>query len=1092
MLKKICSSVLAILALLSTSVLLAGSKEGVTLDFEGLGDLEPIMRYYDGGKGGYGTSGEHDYGVVFPPEALAIIDADDGGGGNFANEPSSKTVAFFLEGNALIMNVPKGFAGGFSFFYSSRDYSGMVRVFEGENATGNEIATLELDPLGTDESGGDPTGAYNRWAKKSVSFPGIAKSVSFEGVADEIGFDDITFDPTPPERIFGFKMELEGVYRSRINTRSNGITVVFKNVRSADGKSVISDVCQSYEFEINDANGRGADQVDCRVDAGKKTVSVTFEIRKSGSRSYYFEDGTIRSCQKGSDRCLDLKLVSNFSVYGTEFDVKKDGFRFKNGSWADVARRGSGLEPLSDFAKAVDVVESYLSEEKKQRLWEHVGYTIEKWWGLWGSKHASDGLCYGMAVSSIAQFNHRYSSVVWGDKVGVGDGWRLAIDQHWDAERTKENAPYRPFSVENIYDGCQVSDVECLKKIVYYYVGQPYYYNYQRSGRVWVGNDTLRNDEGVPLGWQITNPVKNLFEIFKKGSPIEIRFSWDGGGHAVTGTQYIAYDGDEYWLMYDNNFPRKYTCYPIRKDSQNNVIFGDDCKSKGYYRKVRDVLSSLTRTNSPAFYGDAVPAPHQVKAVSSSRSGMSSQYTKPGARSSGKGDVVDFPFSTHLSVQVVGGYVSKVVSVSNQREVALFPANTSGDFDNNKAYMLSGVMGATLFLPTGSEYKLTLNRLSGYGLMKMFVKIPTSDGRVRVVNYEDVDALIGLNEQAEVVIGESAQPITTKGGGEYLPDFSKLFDKAVGSASNLQARVVNRAVRLSWDNPDVSSYKSVTVVRRFDRMPRNPNDGVSVNVGRANRFSESLSTGTKVYYAVFLDGVNGQISDPATLELVLGRYSIYGRLLDQNGNPVSGGVVDLVSTVDGSLIASEIADSRGEYAFSNLTNGDYILQVSGGDVVDNGAKFKVSVRDASREKNVVVRSKEKLFVVAPPEMIVGKSVDISWDGRYSANATIDISLDQGGEMIKVADSIPVSQKSFRWRVSDQVLGAVIVKAALSGNPDVVGESPTVIRRGDRAVLPGRGGRGGGGGGVMSLVFLVVICGLYLGAFSWKRFRVTRS
>ncbi len=136
----------------------------IVLNFSGLQDLEQILNFYDGGFGGMGSGPGPDFDITFGPDALALIDADAGGTGNFANEPSPDSIAFFLTGPGVIMNVANGFTTGFSFFYSGDFVVGSVTVYDGLNGTGNLLATLELPP-NAQLCGlpGDPTGYYACW-----------------------------------------------------------------------------------------------------------------------------------------------------------------------------------------------------------------------------------------------------------------------------------------------------------------------------------------------------------------------------------------------------------------------------------------------------------------------------------------------------------------------------------------------------------------------------------------------------------------------------------------------------------------------------------------------------------------------------------------------------------------------------------------------------------------------------------------------------------------------------------------------------------------------------------------------------------------
>ena len=167
----------------------------IVLDFEGLGNSQPILDYYNGGFGGGGFGPGPDYGVTFSGATLSLISQSAGGTGNFMNEPSPSTIMFFLDENNSIMNVEAGFEVGFSFYYTSNTEPGSVEVYDEAGGTGNLLATFNLPPLFVD----GPLGAfYNKWEPIGVSFDGVAKSVKFIGAANFIGFDDVTFGSETP------------------------------------------------------------------------------------------------------------------------------------------------------------------------------------------------------------------------------------------------------------------------------------------------------------------------------------------------------------------------------------------------------------------------------------------------------------------------------------------------------------------------------------------------------------------------------------------------------------------------------------------------------------------------------------------------------------------------------------------------------------------------------------------------------------------------------------------------------------------------------------------------------------------------------
>ena len=206
-------------ACLFASLCAAQTNSTVTLTFNGLQDDEEIANYYNGGygiiscpldstglpipctlqDGGLQGSGPGpNYGITFAVGSFAIISELNNGTGNFSGNPTGGPVAYFLTGgdatvNGLVMNVAAGFTTGFSFYYSSADYTGSVTVLD---ANGNTLQQLQLPATGT---GCDSSGlTFDCWQQVGVTFSGVAYSVNFSGTANEIGFDNITLGSLTP------------------------------------------------------------------------------------------------------------------------------------------------------------------------------------------------------------------------------------------------------------------------------------------------------------------------------------------------------------------------------------------------------------------------------------------------------------------------------------------------------------------------------------------------------------------------------------------------------------------------------------------------------------------------------------------------------------------------------------------------------------------------------------------------------------------------------------------------------------------------------------------------------------------------------
>ena len=175
----------------------AASAAPITLTFEGLRDNEAINGFYNGGTGSLGSSGTN-HSVQFNSNSLAVIDSDAGGSGNIGNEPTPSTVLFFLTGSA-ILNYAPGFDTGFSFYYTTVSFAGTVSVYDGLNASGNLLGSINLAALGAGP--GDPTGAFSNWAIGSLGFAGTAMSIDFGGTVNQVAYDNVTFGSTNPNGV---------------------------------------------------------------------------------------------------------------------------------------------------------------------------------------------------------------------------------------------------------------------------------------------------------------------------------------------------------------------------------------------------------------------------------------------------------------------------------------------------------------------------------------------------------------------------------------------------------------------------------------------------------------------------------------------------------------------------------------------------------------------------------------------------------------------------------------------------------------------------------------------------------------------------
>jgi hypothetical protein len=199
----------AVAMLFAAQLAMAGT---IVLTFDQFGVIpasvatEPILNFYNGGFAGNGTAScgytvcgpGPNYGITFASNALALTSENQGGGGNFTNEPSSPNVMFFLTGSGDVMNVPAGITKGFSFYYSGNSEfgNGVVDVYSGLNGTGTLLASFTVNTSLTPLCTSGPR--YCVWQPDGVSFSGTAESVVFGGAANFIGWDNVTLGSASP------------------------------------------------------------------------------------------------------------------------------------------------------------------------------------------------------------------------------------------------------------------------------------------------------------------------------------------------------------------------------------------------------------------------------------------------------------------------------------------------------------------------------------------------------------------------------------------------------------------------------------------------------------------------------------------------------------------------------------------------------------------------------------------------------------------------------------------------------------------------------------------------------------------------------
>jgi hypothetical protein len=172
----------------------SGAADCNLVDFEGVGDFALI-----GVIAGPVT-------VTFGTSWYGLVDADDGGSGNFANEPSSNTIAFFPFDLADLKISLSPSVQYVEFFYSAAAI-GLPVTVRAYDSSDNLIDSAVGSTVGTDYDGapctGDPTGAFCSWSV--VSLTAASDNIAYVTItgppeaANYFGIDNLQFCTTEQE-----------------------------------------------------------------------------------------------------------------------------------------------------------------------------------------------------------------------------------------------------------------------------------------------------------------------------------------------------------------------------------------------------------------------------------------------------------------------------------------------------------------------------------------------------------------------------------------------------------------------------------------------------------------------------------------------------------------------------------------------------------------------------------------------------------------------------------------------------------------------------------------------------------------------------
>ena len=991
--------------------------DNITLDFEGLKNNEAIKNFYNGGSGSDGSSKGLDYNITFSAEALALIDQDAGGGGNFANEPSPSTTMYFLSNeDKIYMNVEGGFTEGFSFYYTSIHEEGDVEVWTDYNGTGKKIGSLHLD-ITPSLGKGDPNGEYDNWVKKSLSFDGRAKSIVFKGVANQIGFDNISLNPRSEQTIMdsisispiGEETDTEALSHGKCNM-SNEFLITLKFKTNND----LTNICDDFDFEIIGDKG-GATLSDCGgklkkcdidktwhlIDKNEYKLSLNFKINKI-KNGYYFENGKLKVSKRSDDKSATVEIWKNFNAYGTGFDIKKDAFSFQNGTWNQSEKKyyKDILIYRNNIGQASDIISDYLKADQIEDFYNSVGWSkkiLVKGF-LWGYNEIlnfhrnSQGLCYGMALASIANYKYKgQNDMAW--KTTTLDNFDKEIKEHWDIKNNQISKQPKPYITDNIYT-YKNNDIDALKKIMYYFVAQPFFKN-----KLWTGKE-----EDILI---YTDKEKGIYNEYSKymginDTPLALGFSGlfgkNKGGHRVVMTQDIYYNKKEFVTIYDNNKPNEYSYmyFNNNKLTKNNLGV----------TKVYDMYISDPNNDAMNIY------------ASSKKQQKMKRYQKIETRKIEAKKELAYNFPNHIKVYMVGGVFKNVMLKDSNKTVALYPITEKPKKD--KAYKSEeNIFTNVLFLPANKQYQIIAQKQENFATIKFFVTIPKKDGTVEylVYNHAEVSKKDPTIMNFVVGVDNNNTSIKRDGASDYKADAKHIYKLKLSSVGSLNAIVANNSVNLSWNNPINPNYKESVVVRKENSKPTSITDGTEIYRGSDEEFIDTtIENNKKYYYAVYAISKDGNPTQPEIVFIDTYKYTLYGTATDDSGNAIEGATVTLYNGKKTKVIDTAYTSKTGLFAFNNLLDGEYVVSFSHPTFKFENSELNVTVENKSKEVLVKGEGVARLAMDIPQVVKVGETQNIIWDGVHiDDSATVDIKLLHNKKWETVASNVPYGKHVYKWK-----------------------------------------------------------------------------
>ena len=782
-------------------------------------------------------------------------------------------------------------------------------------------------------------------------------------------------------------------------------------------QKIASNFCNYTKSYVVVGNNTVAHEIDCQslkgLDVAYKTKAHTYDIGfELGNSKTYFRDGTIKICKKNDNNtCYTLRGLPKFSVYGTQFNVVRDGFSFKNGYWDNSS------SPISEYTlgEITNEIAMYLTYDKIQDFFNDVG-SKPKASEIIGT---GNGMCYGMALVAAGNFNLRNQDKAWGmHKTFKKDEWASDIMNHWDNYKAQANEPYKPLAKNT---GNYVCKFHAVKKIAYYFVAQPYFNNYD-LGKTWVGKDEFYCTKSIE---DIKNRIENilvkeqvavlpfLYNIYnEKGEQIQ-------AGHTVNVVQLIEVGKYTKFVVYDNNHPNVLEDFVFDesslKDNYNDLYYYFPPKDKYMAGNTYGPINKIcTLTKEPLH---AIPALYDTN-----RSLRALRMRSPDNENTVK--QMNYPFTHHIEVYLVGGTFNSVTTL-NGENVPLVPVVDK--VKEGVAYREeSNAFRNIILLPVDKTYQVTVKKNPNFPFLTVFATVPYDNGTVEFITYDHAELSDNGTTYATFNVGRNVKDKTMyrTGGSEraasyspFTPSGDSEYAMQLSPLSGLQGVVTSDGIQLSWHNPQNPNFSEVKIMRSVDNPVNSPDNGTLVYEGTDETTVDTPDNMSKTYcYAAFAIDKNGSATEPDTICINAYKYTLYGYIKDQAGNPIAGATVTLYNGDGSSMIASVYTDHQGLYTINGLLDGTYKLSFSDPSYTFDNDNITVEMH-SSKEVDVTAKGKPVITMDFPQSAEYGNTYTVIWNGEnIGNNEDILIELLYKGKWYTIA-KVPYKNKSYSWKVS---------------------------------------------------------------------------